>query len=61
MWTRAAGLLCADIANFTPPAPDDLPFDPDPDFVLLADFDFPAILIDNYEVVVAKRVVVAVF
>jgi hypothetical protein len=41
MRTRAAGLLCADIANFTP-APDDLPFDPDPD--LLADFDFPAIV-----------------
>ena len=39
MRTRAAGLLCADIASFTP------------DFDLLADFDFPAILIDNYEVV----------
>jgi hypothetical protein len=63
MRTRAAGLLCADIASFTPapaPAPDDddLPFDPDPDFDLLADFDFPAILIDDCEVVVESCLVV---
>jgi hypothetical protein len=49
MRARAAGLLCADIASFTPPPPPPtLPLDPD--FDLLADFDFPAI-VDNYEVV----------
>jgi hypothetical protein len=47
MRNRVAGLLCADNASFTP-APDDddddLPFVPDPDFDLLTDFDFPAIV-----------------